>query len=81
MAKVMWELPKTCIDLFERGLDAKDSGRYIIRPDPNMEPFIVTCDFLRERTVIHFEESLDEDIQNFEPCEGQRSEILFYLLI
>ena len=70
MAKVMWELPKTCFDLHERGLNAKDSGRYLIRPNLNENSFVVYCDFLRDRTIVHFEDSLEDSEKNFEACEG-----------
>jgi hypothetical protein len=71
VARVLWETPKTCLELAERGLTPEDSGRYLIKPG-DVEPFFVTCNFNQDKTTVHFDSigSKDFSIQNFKPCNG-----------
>ena len=56
----------------------KDNGRYLIKPSPDEAAFMASCDFSRERTIVHFDLSNDNQKRNFEGCSGQNcSEITF----
>ena len=70
MARVMWNLPRTCDELAQRGLDESDSGRYLLRPEEAVEPLIVSCDFGSGMTALHFRSGARETDQEFDACVG-----------